>query len=340
MTRDLTPDATSPRSPEVTVVVPTYQRRRTVARTLELLLAQEDAPPYEVVVVDNGTTDGTTEDLLAIAAEAPYVRVLRIDDNRGPGPARNAGWRAARAPVVAFTDDDTEPATDWLAELVAPFDAGADLVMGRTIPDPEAFGQAGPFSHWVRVEKPMPWFPTCNIAYRRDLLDRTGGFDEEFTARFGSSFGDDTDLGWKALTAGADARFAPRALVVHEVTRSDFRAHLRAARRRGGVPGVVARYPGLRAQLPLPYVYTQAHRRAGLAAVGLAILAARPRATTSWVAAGVLARPYLAFRIVGPGVRPGRRSRTPWVVAGHLVSDLAEMTVVARHAARNRTLLL
>ena len=326
-------------APTVSVVVPTYQRRARVARTLERLLAQ-DHPAFEVVVVDNGTTDGTADDLAALSDRDERVRVVRIEVNRGPGPARNAGWRAAHAPVVAFTDDDTEPDPGWLTALAAPFAAGADIVMGRTVPTDEAWAAAGPFSHWVRVEQPMPWFPTCNVAYRRALLDRAGGFDETFTATFGSSFGDDTDLAWRALDLGAEARFAPGALVHHEVTRSDWRAFVRAARRRGGVPAVVDRHPGLRAQLPLPYVYVQAHRPAVVAALGLAVLAVRPRSPWAWAAAAVLGRPYAAFRMRGTGARPGRFGTAPWTVAGLLVADLAEMAVVLRHAAKDRAPLL
>lgn len=326
--------------PDVTVVVPTYQRRDTVAVTLERLRAQRFDGDVEFLVVDNGCTDGTSEDLAAVAVQDARVRVHRIDVNRGPGPARNAGWRAARAPVVAFTDDDTEPSPDWLTELVAPFTDGADVVMGRTVPEPDAMAGAGPFSHWVRAEQPMPWFPTCNIAYRRDLLERVGGFDTTFTERFGSSFGDDTDLGWNALEAGADVRFAPGAVVAHEVTPSDLRAHLRAARRRQGVPAVVARHPGLRAQLPLPYVYTHAHQRAVPAVLGLLLLLVRPRSALSWLAAAVLGRPYVAFRVMGPGRRPGVGARRPWVIAGLFAADVAEMAVVARHAARERSPLL
>ena len=326
-------------TPDVSVVVPTYQRRASLERTLARLLAQ-DHPSFEVVVVDNGTTDGTADDLATWAAGDDRVRVHRIEVNRGPGPARNAGWRAARAPLVAFTDDDTEPDDGWLQALTAPFAAGADVVMGRTTPTEEAWADAGPYSHWVRVEQPMPWFPTCNIAYRRELLDRVGGFDESFTAAFGSSFGDDTDLAWRVMELGADARFAPAALVHHEVTPSDLPAYVRAARRRGGVPTVVARHPGLRAQLPLPYVYVEAHRPAALAAVGLAVLAVRPRSRWAWVAAAVLGRPYVAFRTRGTGVRPGRHGTAPWTIAGLLAADLAEMAVVLRHAVKDRAPLL
>lgn len=326
--------------PDVTVVVPTYQRRKTVSVTLNALRAQRLEGDVELLIVDNGCTDGTSEDLAAVAAEDPRVRVLRIDLNRGPGQARNAGWQAARAPIVAFTDDDTEPDPDWLARLVEPFASGADVVMGRTLPAPGALEQAGPFSHWVRVQQPMPWFPTCNIAYRRDLLERTGGFDTSFTERFGSSFGDDTDLGWRALEAGADVRFASGSVVVHEVTPSDWRAHLRAARRRQGVPTVVARHPGLRAQLPMSHVYMPAHPRALLCLAGLVVLLVRPRSSLGWAIATVLGRPYVAFRVRGLGRRPGRGARRPSTLAGHLVADLAETAVVVRHAARERVTLL
>lgn len=327
-------------TPAITVVVPSYQRRDSLERTLHALLAQQVDQPWELVVVDNATSDGTDELLAGLATAHERVRVVRLEHNRGPGPARNAGWRAAHAPVVAFTDDDCLPAPGWLDALLAAVEEDADIAMGRTVAGAEALAGGGPFSHFVRVEGPMPWFPTCNIAYRRELLERLEGFDESFTRRLGASFGDDTDLAWRALASGATARFVPDAVVEHEVTPSDWRAWLRARRRRAGVPAVVAAHPGLRAQLPRTWCYERSHPRALLAAAGLAVLSARPRRPWAWAAAGLLVRPYWAFRTRGLGRRPVPGTEHPVAVAGHLVADLLEVAVVARHAARERILLL
>lgn len=326
--------------PVVSVVVATYQRRASVAATVDALRAQDLDRPWELVLVDNGSTDGTSDLVAELAAADARVRPLRLDVNAGPGPARNAGWRAARAPVVAFTDDDCLPAPGWLRELLAAVEGGADVVMGRTVADPDALAAGGPFSHFVRVEAPMPWFPTCNMAYRRELLDRLDGFDESFTRRLGASFGDDTDLGWRALEAGATARFAPDAVVEHEVTPSSWRSWVRARTRRAGVPAVVAAHPGLRAQLPRTWCYERSHPRAVLAAAGLLAAAARPSRPSRWLAAGAALGPYWAFRTRGLGRRAVPGMDRPSAVAGHLAADLLEVAIVTRHALRERILLL
>lgn len=327
-------------APAISVVVPTYQRHASVGATVHALLAQQLDQPWEVVVVDNASTDGTTALLDDLAATHDRLRVLRMSTNRGPGPARNAGWQAARAPVVAFTDDDCIPDAGWLAALLATFDDDADVAMGRTVPHPDALAAGGPFSHFVQVEQPMPWFPTCNIAYRRDLLEHLAGFDESFTRWLGTSFGDDTDLGWRALEADATARFVPAAVVEHEVTPSDWRAWVRSRRRRAGIPAVVAAHPGLRAQLPRPWCYGRSHPRALLAALGLVAVGTRPGHVGAWVASALALRPYWVFRTRGPGRRSVPGMDRPSAVAGHLVADLVEVGVVVRHALRQRMLLL
>jgi GT2 family glycosyltransferase len=310
-----------------------------VGSTVEAVLDQDSDEPFELIIVDNGSSD-ETETVLERYRDDERVRVIRLDPNRGPTPARNAGWRAARAPVVAFTDDDCVPDRGWLRAILAATDRGADVVMGRTVADPQQFASAGPFSHWVEVEESMPWFPTCNIAYRRDMLAELGGFDETFTARLGSSFGDDTDLGWRALEHGAEARFSPDAAVVHEVTDSDLRAWLRARQRRMGVPDVVARHPGLRVQLPRPWVYERSHPPALLGALGILWWLAGPTSLRRLLVALAALAPYVHFRVLGQGRRPVRGATTPAAVAGLLAGDVLEAAVTVRAAARARIVLI
>ena len=115
------------------VVVATYARPQHLDRLLTALEAQEGAPPFEVVVVDDASP-GDVADVVARHADgvaAVPIRYLRQPENRGPATARNRGWRATDAVIVAFTDDDCVPAPGWLAALAREVDAGADLVQGR-----------------------------------------------------------------------------------------------------------------------------------------------------------------------------------------------------------------
>src|SRR5205085_11481255 len=113
------PQSMRPALLRVSVVVPTLHRLPLLRRCLEALLAQDFDPlAYEIIVVDDGHDDDVRTAVLAIATavQAPAIRYLRPLHGRGPACARNAGWHAARAPVVAFTDDDTIPDPSWLAE--------------------------------------------------------------------------------------------------------------------------------------------------------------------------------------------------------------------------------
>jgi GT2 family glycosyltransferase len=140
-----------------------------------------------------------------------------LDRSLGPAAARNRGWRAARAPVVAFTDDDCVPDPGWLeAGLGACEEEPGAIVQGPTIPSAEEWERLGPlarpFTHTVEVREPDPHLQTCNVFYPREVLEREGGFDEEV---FGRIEGEDADLAWRAIAAGTPTRFAPDARVVH-----------------------------------------------------------------------------------------------------------------------------
>src|SRR5215204_5610729 len=100
--------------PALTVVIPTYQRAATVERAVRSVLAQRDCLPFEVVVVDDGSTDETLDVLRGITDDR--VRVLH-QENAGRSAARNAGVAAARAPVVTFLDSDDEALPGWLGEV-------------------------------------------------------------------------------------------------------------------------------------------------------------------------------------------------------------------------------
>src|SRR5438093_9901845 len=105
-------------TPIVSVVVPTRQRAPLLSRLVAALEVQADVGAFEVIVVDDASADGTGTALerLASAASIP-VRAVRLAARRGPAGARNVGWRLARAPLVAFTDDDCVPQPGWLAAL-------------------------------------------------------------------------------------------------------------------------------------------------------------------------------------------------------------------------------
>ena len=230
--------------PRVSVVAATRDRPDRLAALLEALRAQTlAAADFEVVVVDDGSGPETSV-LLEDAARGGdlALRIVRHDAPRGPGGARNAGWRAARGALVAFTDDDCRPAPGWLeAGLAAHERAPEAVVQGRTQPDPGERDRLGPFSRTVHVERLGPQYETCNIFYPRELLERLGGFDEGFGLRPG---GEDSDLAWRAIELGRPTAFCGDALVFHAVLELGPLGALRDATRWTETVRVFARHPG------------------------------------------------------------------------------------------------
>src|SRR4051794_22938268 len=251
---------TAAESHRLAVVCPT-QRRADRLRALLAALDSQDAD-LEVIVV----ADGATPEVQAVLAAAPGVRVLRLDPGQGPAAARNAGWRATSAPVVAFTDDDCVPAPGWAARLLAAANAmpGA-VVQGRVEPAPAERDRIGPFARTLQVRQAGPFFQTANIAYPRALLEQLGGFDERYPA----PAGEDTDLGWRAREAGVPAVFAPDALVWHAVHEPGWRGLVADAPRWGSAVRLVKRHPGLRAHFVHRVFWRRAHERLLLAVAGV-----------------------------------------------------------------------
>jgi glycosyltransferase involved in cell wall biosynthesis len=200
--------------PAVAVVVPSCARPRLLSRCLAALMRQTLAgSAFEVVVVDDADDDATRSVAAAAAAGSgagPRVYCLSGQPRRGPAAARNAGWRFARAPVVAFTDDDTIPDSDWLRCGLAAMAGGAAAVRGRIeVPTP------GPLTDHALMTKGLERaeFVTANCFVRREALLAVGGFDE----RFRRAWREDSDLHFELLRRFGEVPAAPQAIVRHPV---------------------------------------------------------------------------------------------------------------------------
>ncbi len=204
----------------VSVIIPTCNKREQLRRCLEAVLGQHFSGDFEVLVCDDGSRDGTAEMLQEWCRTEPRLRYLS-QERRGPAAARNLGIRHARSPLVAMTDDDTVPDTQWLARLCnAAEDPGAAGVEGRVTPgQPLGSCEAAPSNETGGV------YLTCNALYRRDALIRVGGFDE----RFPFAAYEDCDLAARVRQFGNIA-WAPEAVVVHPPRGLTWRAVLQRLR--------------------------------------------------------------------------------------------------------------
>lgn len=202
----------------VSIIVPTWERKDLVLRLLHLLESQT-RPPDEVIVVDNGSTDGTAE---AIGHRAT---VIRLTENRGFAHAVNLGIRAARGEWVGILNNDVEPGADWLNLLLK---SKSNFVTGKTLNYDQVEILDGTYDLLSQVMMPwragngradQPLFNYHNriqfaswtaVLYRREVFERVGLLDEAF-----GSYYEDVDFGLRCAAAGIEGEYQPEAVVLH-----------------------------------------------------------------------------------------------------------------------------
>jgi GT2 family glycosyltransferase len=208
----------------VAIVVVTWNSRRDIERCLGAA-ARED--PLEVVVVDNGSSDGSAE---WVAAQYPQVRLLRNDHNAGFSVANNQGIAVTSAQYVALLNNDAAPEPTWLANIVTAMESDPSVGMcaaqilrwgQRDTIDSMGIAPDRSGTFWQlenglpradAPSAPRPVFGASGAAclYRRSMLDDIGGLDEDYFAYL-----EDADLAWRAQLAGWRCLCVPTAVVYH-----------------------------------------------------------------------------------------------------------------------------
>jgi len=186
---------------DVSVVIPVLDGMPWLEDQLAAVADQGVPPTWEVVVADNGSTDGTRRAVQAWTARDPRVRLVDAPARRGPGPARNAGAAAATGRLLAFCDADDVVRPGWLAACTAALD-GADLVAGTF--DFASLNGAAAAAPVPAATVQLGFLPAglgANLGVRRQAFEAVGGFDETLEV------GEDIDLCWRLQLAGF--RFAP-----------------------------------------------------------------------------------------------------------------------------------
>lgn len=303
------------------MVIPTRNREARLRFGLEAI-AQQTLPRerFEVIVV-------RAEDTERPWSEAPEgLEVRFVTAPKGPALQRNVGWRTARGRLIVFTDDDCRATPGWLEALLEAECGERGILQGRTAPDPSEEHLLHGRARSIDIDEVDGWFPTCNIAYPRALLEAAGGFDEDFP----TAWGEDTDLGLRALAAGGTVHFVPAALTHHAVNARTLPQALREAWRRDSLPMLFARHPGQRRLLYLDTFVRRTHARFLLAMLGLALLLSGRR-----VLGLALMTPYLRNRRP-----PATALREAPKILLHLPAralvDGAEVVAVGRAAVRHR----
>ncbi len=215
--------------PLISVIIPNWNGARFLPTCLDSLRRQT-YPNFEVIVVDNASTDNSVE---LIEREYPEVRLVKLSTNRGLTGGANAGIQVARGEIIALLNNDTEADPQWLMELHRALEADpeAGMVASKMLlfDRRDVIHSAGDFYRvdgvpgnrgvWERDEGQFDGdrrvFGACGgaAAYRRAMLEEIGLFDEDFFM-----YCEDVDLAWRAQLAGYPCAFAPRAIVYHRLS--------------------------------------------------------------------------------------------------------------------------
>ncbi|MFH0880858.1 MAG: glycosyltransferase [Lentisphaerota bacterium] len=205
-------------SKRISVVIPAFNAAATLPSCLDALMAQTmSSSLYEVIIVDDGSTDDTEEIVRRYEGRAPAVRYVR-QDNRGPAAARNVGARESRGALLLFTDADCVPTPGWIEEMVRPFDdpevvAVKGIYKTRQRELVARFAQMEFEDRYDLIEKAgrVDMVDTYAACFRKAVFLRMGGFDESFPA----PNGEDMDLSFRLDEAGFKLVFTRLAVVFH-----------------------------------------------------------------------------------------------------------------------------
>jgi glycosyltransferase involved in cell wall biosynthesis len=300
-------------------------------------MADQTLADHEVIVVDDGSTDGAGDE---VQADARLGRPVRLLSSGGAGAvaARRMGVAQARADLLAFTDSDCEPEPGWLAAGVAHLERALDVVQGATYPTrtpvwPER-------SMYVGCEDGL--YATCNVFYRRKAFEAAGGFDPRAGARLGfrpgtrlrgTGFGEDTLLGWDVRRNGSNG-FAPEAVVRHHVFEMDLAESFRRAWAAGAFPALVREVPELRGTLLYRRWFLESPSRALVYGAAAAIVSGRTRLGIAALGGWALSRAVPVLH------REPTWSRRTKVLPVDLALDAVMAAALALGSARARTPVL
>jgi len=203
-------------TPSISIIVPAYNAEKTVAKTLQSLVGQ-DYPKgsYEIIVVDDGSTDGTVEAIKKFKG----VKLV-LQEHAGPAVARNRGVRHSKGDILLFTDADCIAGNgNWIRNMIKPLENKAVVGVCGTYKTGNGNSIVSRFVGYeiearhdsMRRQHAIDFVGTFSAAYRRDVFLKFGGFDESFDR----ASGEDTDLSFKVSKSGGMIVFAPDAYVYH-----------------------------------------------------------------------------------------------------------------------------
>jgi len=244
--------------PRISVIIPSYNSERTIRRCLQAVINQSTSIPFDITVIDS-STDQTPQ---IIEREFPSIRLIHLETRTLAGAARNLGVQATRAPLCLMMDADCVAESDVIESFVARHRDGDYAAVAGALSNGTPRSISGSLGYLIEFREFMPCapmrleksMPTANIAYRREIFERYGYFDEDLWPA------EDLLFNWKLYSAGERLLFDPAIEVTHlnrtgwkEVLSHQIRLGRTSAvaRKRGGLPGgILLKYPPLILLMP------------------------------------------------------------------------------------------
>ncbi|MFH1751947.1 MAG: glycosyltransferase [archaeon] len=200
----------------ISIIIPAFNAEKIIGKTIKSLLNQKTRKSFEIVVIDDGSTDGTLNALQKFKSNKK-IRVFS-QQNSGPAIARNNGVKKASGEIIVFIDSDCVAESNWLEEMVKPFEnekvagvQGAYKTNQRSLT--ARFIQVEILDRYKRMQKSinLDWIGSYSAAYRKKPFLLVGGFDPSFKV----ASGEDPELSFKLNKFGWKLKFNPKAIVYH-----------------------------------------------------------------------------------------------------------------------------
>ncbi len=216
---------------ELSVIIPAYNRKDTLKECI-LSLINQDYPQerYEIIVVDDGSSDGTSTMMGSLVQRYPSIRYIQRS-HKGPASTRNAGIKESIGTIIAFTDNDCIPASDWIRNIIEAHHLHKNVLAigGLTSVNPHnikaqvsQFLSDGAISVNINGEKEYIFFPTCNVSFKREHLKET------FSELFPLPAGEDLEFFWRIFKKGNKFLFDEKLQVFHNC-HPNFKSFLKQA---------------------------------------------------------------------------------------------------------------
>ncbi|MCE5300449.1 MAG: glycosyltransferase [Spirochaetia bacterium] len=223
---------------ELSIVIPAYNRKKDLLALLDSLLKQKyDREKVEIIVSDDGSTDGTGDALKPLMKRHKELKYV-YQKNAGPSAARNNGIRVAAGRIIGLLDSDVIADKNLIRSVLSEFSGKIDVLEGTTLSFERDIKNTA-FTHSVQNKTGGRWI-TCNLFILNEKIHGVGGFDEEFR----HPIREDTALGFSLLESGAVSKFSKKVVVYHPVYRSDYKMLFKLAFYGIYEPMLIRKYPG------------------------------------------------------------------------------------------------